>query len=51
MTELNHLIVPSSDKSVPAAFLAGILGVGVDEPWGPFLPVRVGRGVRPPGQQ
>lgn len=43
MTELNHLIVPASDKSVSAAFLARILGVGVGEQWGPFLPVRVGR--------
>jgi catechol 2,3-dioxygenase-like lactoylglutathione lyase family enzyme len=41
-TELNHLIIPARDKNISAAFLARILGAGVGQPWGPFLPVRVG---------
>jgi catechol 2,3-dioxygenase-like lactoylglutathione lyase family enzyme len=41
-TELNHLIIPARDKRASAGFLAGILGLDVGEPWGPFLPVRVG---------
>jgi catechol 2,3-dioxygenase-like lactoylglutathione lyase family enzyme len=40
--ELNHLIVPASDKSEAASFLAGIIGVEVGDQWGPFIPVQVG---------
>jgi catechol 2,3-dioxygenase-like lactoylglutathione lyase family enzyme len=40
--QLNHTIVPSRDKAASAEFLAGILGVSVGRPWGPFLPVRIG---------
>lgn len=44
-TELNHTIVPSRDRAASAAFLAGILGVAVREPVGPFVPVVLGNGV------
>jgi catechol 2,3-dioxygenase-like lactoylglutathione lyase family enzyme len=43
--ELNHIIVPARDKRASATFLADILGVPVGEPWGPFIPLRVGNGV------
>ena len=39
--ELNHLIIPARDKHASAAFLAGILGLPVGQPWGPFIPVRL----------
>lgn len=39
---LNHTIVPAHDKRTSAEFLAGILGLAVGEPFGPFVPVRVG---------
>ncbi|WP_248963008.1 VOC family protein [Sphaerisporangium perillae] len=39
---LNHTIVPARDKRASAGFLAGILGLPVGEPIGPFVPVRVG---------
>jgi catechol 2,3-dioxygenase-like lactoylglutathione lyase family enzyme len=39
---LNHTIVPARDKRASAEFLAGILGLPVGEPFGPFVPVRVG---------
>lgn len=42
---LDHIIVRASDKHASAAFLAGILGVPVGEPAGPFVPVRVDNGV------
>ena len=45
MAELNHLIVWSKDKHASAKFLADILGVPVGEPWGHFVPVRLGNGV------
>jgi catechol 2,3-dioxygenase-like lactoylglutathione lyase family enzyme len=40
--ELNHTIVHARDKQKSASFLAGILGLPVGKPWGPFLPVAVG---------
>jgi catechol 2,3-dioxygenase-like lactoylglutathione lyase family enzyme len=40
--EVNHLIIPATDKQASARFLAGILGVKVGAPWGPFQPVTVG---------
>ncbi|MFE0045015.1 VOC family protein [Streptomyces albireticuli] len=43
--ELNHTIVHSRDREAAAAFLAGILGLEVGEPAGPFLPVVTGNGV------
>jgi catechol 2,3-dioxygenase-like lactoylglutathione lyase family enzyme/ketosteroid isomerase-like protein len=44
-TELNHTIVPSRDKAASADFLAGILGLPVGEPLGPFVPVQLSNGV------
>jgi catechol 2,3-dioxygenase-like lactoylglutathione lyase family enzyme len=38
---LNHTIVRSTDKDAAAQFLAGLLGLHVGEPAGPFTPVRV----------
>jgi catechol 2,3-dioxygenase-like lactoylglutathione lyase family enzyme len=43
--ELNHTIVWAHDKRASAQFLAGILGVPVDAPVGPFVPVRLGNNV------
>jgi catechol 2,3-dioxygenase-like lactoylglutathione lyase family enzyme len=43
--EFNHTIVRSTDKKVSATFLADILGVPVEQPWGPFLPITLGNGV------
>jgi catechol 2,3-dioxygenase-like lactoylglutathione lyase family enzyme len=43
--ELNHTIVPASDKHTSARFLAEILGVGVQPEFGPFVPVRLANGV------
>jgi catechol 2,3-dioxygenase-like lactoylglutathione lyase family enzyme len=43
--ELDHTIVPATDKRASAEFLAGILGVESGPPWGPFFPVRVAHGV------
>ncbi|MFB9207474.1 VOC family protein [Nonomuraea spiralis] len=42
---LNHLIVPAADKDVAAAFLAGLLGLDVGAPSGPFAPVRINDGL------
>jgi catechol 2,3-dioxygenase-like lactoylglutathione lyase family enzyme len=39
---LNHTIVPADDKQQSAEFLAGILGLEVSPPFGPFVPLRVG---------
>lgn len=44
-TELNHTIVRATDKAASAAFLAGILGLRVGEPVGPFVPVQLTNGV------
>jgi catechol 2,3-dioxygenase-like lactoylglutathione lyase family enzyme len=43
--ELNHTIVASRDKKQSAEFLAGILGLEVKPPFGPFVPVETGNGV------
>lgn len=43
--QLNHIIVPATDKQKSAEFLAGILGVEAGRPWGPFIPVQVSNGV------
>jgi catechol 2,3-dioxygenase-like lactoylglutathione lyase family enzyme len=39
--ELNHTIVWTRDKAASAEFLAGILGVPVGAPNGPFVPIRL----------
>jgi catechol 2,3-dioxygenase-like lactoylglutathione lyase family enzyme len=38
---LNHTIVPVGDKYRGARFLADLLGLVVDPPTGPFVPIRV----------
>lgn len=43
--ELNHSVVAAHDKHASAAFLAGILGLTVGEPIGPFVPLRLANGV------
>ena len=40
--EINHLIVPASDKVASARFLADILGIEVEPAMGHFQPVQVG---------
>ena len=45
MAQLNHIIIPAHDKDGSAKFLADILGVKVEPPWGPFRPIRTGNGV------
>lgn len=41
--ELNHTIVRAHDKHASAAFLARVLDLPVGAPWGPFVPVTIGR--------
>ncbi|MER5525257.1 VOC family protein [Streptomyces sp. NPDC002677] len=43
--QLNHTAVYASDRYRSAAFLAGVLGLRVGAPLGPFLPVDLGNGV------
>ncbi|MBA2308702.1 MAG: VOC family protein [Pseudonocardiales bacterium] len=43
--ELNHTIVAARDRRAAAEFLAGILGLEVGPPYGPFLPVETSNGV------
>jgi catechol 2,3-dioxygenase-like lactoylglutathione lyase family enzyme len=43
--QLNHTIVATRDKAAGAEFLAGILGLKVSPPFGPFLPVETANGV------
>lgn len=45
MAALNHIIVPARDKNASARFLADILGVEPEAPWGHFVPVRTSNGV------
>jgi catechol 2,3-dioxygenase-like lactoylglutathione lyase family enzyme len=40
--EVNHLIVPATDKHASAEFLASILGLPAAAPAGHFQPVQVG---------
>ncbi|MEU1277238.1 VOC family protein [Streptomyces sp. NPDC005805] len=42
---LNHTVVYAKDRRLSAEFLATILGLTVDAPFGPFLPVDLGNGV------
>ena len=44
--QLDHTIVAARDKRAAAGFLATILGLEVGAPYGPFLPVEVGNGVK-----
>ncbi|MQY07475.1 VOC family protein [Actinomadura macrotermitis] len=43
--QLNHTVVHARDRRVSAEFLAGILGLEVGAPFGPFLPIDLGNGV------
>lgn len=43
--ELNHTIIHARDSRESAEFLAGILGLEVGAPWGPFVPVATANGV------
>lgn len=43
--ELDHIIVPATDKRRSAAFLAGILGLEPSPEWGPFVPLEVANDV------
>ncbi|MGW1259640.1 VOC family protein [Streptomyces sp. NPDC002513] len=43
--QLNHTAVYARDRRLSAAFLAGILGLEVGAPMGPFVPVDLGNGV------
>ncbi|HKV15472.1 MAG TPA: VOC family protein [Reyranella sp.] len=45
MAALNHIIIPAKDKDASASFLADILGVKAQPPWGPFRPVQTSNGV------
>jgi catechol 2,3-dioxygenase-like lactoylglutathione lyase family enzyme len=38
---LNHTIVPARDRQAAALFFAELLGLEVEAPAGPFVPVRV----------
>jgi catechol 2,3-dioxygenase-like lactoylglutathione lyase family enzyme len=40
--QIDHLIVPATDKVVSARFLGDILGVEPDAPMGHFQPLRIG---------
>ena len=43
--ELNHTIIPATDRWKSAKFLAGILGLEAGPEWSRFVPVRTGNGV------
>ncbi|MFB7513316.1 VOC family protein [Streptomyces sp. NPDC056144] len=43
--ELNHTAIYSRDRRRSAEFLAGLLGLEVGAPFGPFIPVDLGNGV------
>jgi catechol 2,3-dioxygenase-like lactoylglutathione lyase family enzyme len=43
--QLNHTIVAARDKETAAGFVAGILGLKVGAPFGPFLPIETSNGV------
>ncbi|MGC3003883.1 VOC family protein [Streptomyces sp. G35A] len=43
--QLNHTVVYARDRRLSADFIATILGLEVDAPFGPFLPVDLGNGV------
>jgi catechol 2,3-dioxygenase-like lactoylglutathione lyase family enzyme len=41
--EVNHLIVPATDKVTSARFLADILGLQLEAPLGHFQPLQIGQ--------
>ena len=43
--ELNHTIIPATDKRASAKFLADILGLEAGPEWSHFVPVRTSNGV------
>jgi catechol 2,3-dioxygenase-like lactoylglutathione lyase family enzyme len=43
--QLNHTIVAARDRAAAAEFVAGMLGLEVGAPFGPFLPVETANGV------
>ena len=43
--ELNHTIVPATDKWASAKYLAAILGLEAGPEWGRFVPIRLANGV------
>ncbi|GHF46875.1 hypothetical protein GCM10010218_30200 [Streptomyces mashuensis] len=43
--QLNHTVVHATNRQRSAEFLAGVLGLEVGAPFGPFLPVDLGNGV------
>jgi catechol 2,3-dioxygenase-like lactoylglutathione lyase family enzyme len=43
--QLNHTIVAARDRAAAAEFVAGMLGLEVGVPFGPFLPVETANGV------
>jgi len=43
--QLNHTIVTAHDRAAAAEFVAGILGLKVGAPFGPFLQVETANGV------
>lgn len=43
--DLNHTILRTRNNWESAAFLAGVLGLTVGPPWGPFVPVATSNGV------
>lgn len=43
--QLDHTIVAARDKRASAEWLAGIIGLEVGAPYGPFLPVDTGNSV------
>ncbi|WP_329381368.1 VOC family protein [Streptomyces sp. NBC_01351] len=43
--QLNHTVVYARDRQLSAEFIAVVLGLTPDAPFGPFLPVDLGSGV------
>ncbi|SCK44270.1 Glyoxalase/Bleomycin resistance protein/Dioxygenase superfamily protein [Streptomyces sp. WMMB 714] len=43
--QLDHTAVYARDRRLSAEFIAGVLGLEVGAPFGPFLPVDLGNGV------
>lgn len=43
--QLDHTIISAHDKKAAAEWMAGILGLTVSAPYGPFLPVQTHNGV------
>jgi catechol 2,3-dioxygenase-like lactoylglutathione lyase family enzyme len=43
--ELDHIIIPATDRWASARFLAGVLGLEAGPEWAVFVPVRTSNGV------